>query len=93
MIKLDDKKSKEGHWVSLIIDRNAAIYFNSFGIEYIPQELLNKIKDKSITHNIFRIRQNMLAGNALLDCTCLFSPNDDKRMSKEYISLLRTNIS
>ena len=29
MIKLDDKKSKEGHWVSLIIDRNAAIYFNS----------------------------------------------------------------
>ena len=30
-------------------------YFDSFRIEYIPQEVLNKIKDKSITHNIFGI--------------------------------------
>ena len=29
-----------------------------FGIEYILQEVLNKIKDKSITHNIFRIQDN-----------------------------------
>ena len=28
------------------------------GIEYILQEVLNKIKDKSITHNIFRIQDN-----------------------------------
>ena len=28
---------------------------NSIGIEYIPNEVLSKIKDKSITHNIFRI--------------------------------------
>ena len=27
-------------------------------IEYIPQEILSKIKDKSITHNIFRIQDN-----------------------------------
>ena len=58
VINLDDKNSKETHWVSLFIDRNTAIYFDSFGIEYIPQEVLNKIKDKSITHNIFRIQNN-----------------------------------
>ena len=27
-------------------------------IEYIPQEILSKIKSKSITHNIFRIQDN-----------------------------------
>ena len=27
----------------------------SFGIQYIPQEVLHKIKDKSITYNMFRI--------------------------------------
>ena len=31
----------------VIINRNTAIYFDSFGIEYIPQKVLNKIKDKS----------------------------------------------
>ena len=80
------KKSKGTHSVSLFIDRNTSVYFDSFGIEYIPQEVLNKIKDKSITHNIFRIRGNesimcgfycivfieyMLAGKILLDYTLL----------------------
>ena len=53
---LDDKSRKGTHWVLLFIDRNVAVYFESFGIEYILQELLNKIRDKSITHNIFRIQ-------------------------------------
>ena len=45
-------------WVSLFIDKNMAVYFDSFGIEYIPQEVLSKIKDKSITQNIFRIQDD-----------------------------------
>ena len=80
------KKSKGTHSVSLFIDRNTSAYFDSFGVEYIPQEVLNKIKDKSITHNIFRIQGNesimcgfycivfieyMLAGKILLDYTLL----------------------
>ena len=32
------------------------MYFDSFRIEYIPQDVLDKIKDKSITENIFRIQ-------------------------------------
>ena len=39
MINLDDKKSKRTHWVSLFIDRNTVVYFDSFGTEYIPQEI------------------------------------------------------
>ena len=97
MINLDDKKSKETHWVSLFIDRNTAVYFDSFGTEYIPQEVLNKIKDKSVIHNIFRIQDNesimckfycivfveyMLAGRTLLDYTNFFSPNDYEKNDK-----------
>ena len=67
------------------------MYFDYFGTEYISQEVLNKIKDKSITHNIFRVQVNesiisgfycidfieyMLSEKTLLDYTNLFFPND-----------------
>ena len=58
---LDDKNTIGTPWVSLFIDRNTAVYFDSFGIEYIPQKVFNKIKDISITHNIFRIQDNELS--------------------------------
>ena len=56
MIKIVRNTLLGTHWVSLFTDRNAAVYFDSFVIEYIPLEVLNKIKDKSITHNLFRIQ-------------------------------------
>ena len=58
MINLDDEKSKETHWLSLFINKNTAVYFDSFGVEYIPPEVRNKTKDKSITHNIFRMEDD-----------------------------------
>ena len=57
-MNLDDKKRKGIHWFSLFIDGNTAVYIDSFGIEYIPQEILKKLKDKSITHNILRIQDD-----------------------------------
>ena len=46
-------------------------FFCSFGIEYIPKEVSNKTKDKSITHNIFSIQSNnsIMCG---LYCIALF---------------------
>ena len=79
------------------INQTLAIYFDSFGSKYIPQEVLNKIRDKSITHDIFRIQDNesilcgfycttfieyMLAGKSLFDYTNLFSPNDYRKNDK-----------
>lgn len=40
---------KRTHWVSLLIDRNTAVSFDSFGIEYIPQEVLIKVKKITTT--------------------------------------------
>ena len=58
VINLDGKQSKGTHWVLLFIGRNMAVYFDSFGIEYSPQEILSKIKDKLVTDNIFRIQSD-----------------------------------
>ena len=97
VINLDDKQSRETHWVSLLIDRNTGVYFNSLEIEYIPQEVMNKIKDKSMTHNILRIQSHdsvmcrfyciafieyMIAGKTLLDHTSLFTPNNNQKNDK-----------
>ena len=40
-INLDKKQSKGTHWVSLFIDRNTAVYFDSFGIKFISQEYIS----------------------------------------------------
>ena len=58
VINLDDNNSKGTYWVLLFIGGNIALYFDSFGIEYIPQEVLSKIKGKSVTCNIFRKQDN-----------------------------------
>ena len=44
--------------IKLFLDRNTAVYFDSFGIEYIRPEVLNKIRGKSINQNIFRVQDN-----------------------------------
>lgn len=58
VINLYVKQIKLTDWVSLIIGRNSAVLSDSFGTEYIPQVVLNKIKGKSITLNIFRIQSD-----------------------------------
>ena len=93
LLQISMKKSIGTHWTSLFIDKNTVIYFDSFGIKYIPQEVSNKIKNQSITHNITRIQSDssimcgfycfafiefMLTGKTLLDNTNLFSPNNYK---------------
>ena len=44
VINLDDKNSKGTQWFSLFLNRNRAVYFDSFGIKYIPPEVLKKSK-------------------------------------------------
>ena len=46
---------KGTHWVYLFIERNTDVYFDSFGMEQIPQEVLDKIKYKSIIQKILTI--------------------------------------
>ena len=88
--------SKGTLWVSLFIDRNTAVYVDSFGTEYIPEEVLNKIKHKSINQKKSKIQSDdsifgffcivfikyMVEGKTLLLYTGSFSPNDFKKNGK-----------
>ena len=88
------------HWASLFIDRNADVCFDFFkNLIYLRKfkYAFNKIRDKSITRNIFRIQTNdsimcefyciafieyMLSERTLLDYNNLFSPKDFKKNDK-----------
>ena len=69
--------------------RDEVIYFDSFGVEYIPKEIMERIINKNIKSNIFRIQDDnsimcgyfcilfikyMLNNKTLTDFTNLFSP-------------------
>ena len=71
--------------------KNEIVYFYSFGVEPIPEEIKEFIGNKNIKANIFRVQANnsvmcgyfcigfidfMLAGKKLTDFTNLFSPHD-----------------
>ena len=71
--------------------RDEVIYFDSFDVEHVPQEIKKFIGNKNIKANIFRVQVNnsvmcgyfcigfidfMLAGKTLTDYTALFSPYD-----------------
>ena len=93
-------KNTGTHWVLLFFNRNTAVYFDSFGIKYIPQEVLNKIREKwIITHDILRIQNNssimcgfyciafieyMLPEKSLLDCTIYFLRMNGKIIYKYF---------
>ena len=38
------------------MDGDNVTYFDSFGVEYIPEEIKKFIKNKNITINVFRIQ-------------------------------------
>ena len=61
VINLDDKSSRWTYYVLLLIDKHITAYFDSFGIKYITQELLNKIKDINCSKYIFVFRFNCIA--------------------------------
>ena len=37
-INLDNSENTVTHWIVIFVRKNEVIYFNSFGVEYIPKE-------------------------------------------------------
>ena len=58
VINLDEHENTGTHWIALFVKTNEVIYFDSFGIEYIPKEIIKFIgnNNKKIKANIFRIQ-------------------------------------
>ena len=90
MINLDEYESIGTHWIALYVNDNNVTYFDSFGVEHTPKEIIKLIASKNITTDIYRVQAYvsimygcfcvgfidfMLKGKSLLDYTNLFSPN------------------
>ena len=94
IINLDEYADVGTHWIVLFCNRNEIVYFDSFGVEHVPEEIKEFIGNKNIKANIFRVQENdsimcgyfcigfidfMLAGKKLTDYTNLFFPHDFKK--------------
>ena len=91
VIDLDEYHDIGTHWVALYVNNKIVTYFDSFGVEHIPKEIMKFINRKEIIPNIYRIQAYdsimcgyfcigfinfMFNGKSLTDYTNLFSPND-----------------
>ena len=82
------------------------LYFDSFGVEHIPKEIIKFIKNKNIKTIIFRIQAYdsvmrgyfcigfisfMFKEKTLNEYTNLFSPNDFKRNDATILNYFMNN--
>ena len=87
VINLDEDTDVRTRWIALFGKKSQIVYFDSFGVEHVPEEIKKFIGNKSIKANIFRVQSNnsimfgyfciglidfMLAGKTLNDLQVCF---------------------
>ena len=106
VINLDEYSDIGTHWIALYVKNNDITYFDSFGVEHIPKEIIKFIGRKNIIENIFRIQacdsimcryfctgfiNFMLKGKTLTEFTNPFSPNDFKKNNDIILNYFMNN--
>ena len=104
VIGLDEYSDIGTHWIVLFCNRNEIAYFDSFGVEHVPEEIKEFVGNKNTRANIFRVQANdsviceyfciglidfMLAGEKVTDCTSLFSPYDFEKIYNIILDLFQ----
>ena len=94
VINLDEYADAGTHWIDLFCNRSEIVYFDSFGVERVPEEIKELVGNKNIIANIFRVQANdsvicgyfgigfidfMLAGKKQTGFTSMCSPYDYKK--------------
>ena len=89
VINLDEYSNIGTHWIVLYVNNKTVTYFDSFGIEHIPNKVKKFIGNENIITNIYRIQNYdsvmfgyfcigfmdyMLMDKSLTEYTNLFSP-------------------
>ena len=103
-INLDEYADVGTHWIALFFNKSEIIYFDSFGVRHVPEEIKESFGNKNIIGNIFRVQANnsvmcgyfcigfidfMLAGKKLTDFTSMFSPYDFKKNDNIILSYFK----
>ena len=104
VINLDEYADVGTHWIALFCNRSEIVYFDSFGVEHVLEEIKEFVGNKNIIANIFRVQANnsvmcgyfcigfidfMLAGKKLANFTTMFSPYDFKKNDDMILSYFK----
>ena len=99
IINLDEYADVGTHWIAFYVNvtNNEVIYFDSFGVEHVPEEIKKFIGNNNIKTNIFRVQAYnsimcgyfcigfidfIFSGKTLIDFTNMFSPYDFEKNVK-----------
>ena len=58
VIKLDEFADVGTHRIALFWNRNEIVYFYSFDVEHVPEEIKEFVANKNIIANIFQVHVN-----------------------------------
>ena len=62
VINPDEYADVSAHWIALFCNRNEIFYFDSFGVEHIPEEIKKFIEvlsgNRNVKTNIYRVQEN-----------------------------------
>ena len=57
VINLDEYADVGTHWIALFCNKNTVIYFDSFGVEHVPEEIKQFIGNKNINLTFFEYKK------------------------------------
>ena len=104
VINLAEYADEGTHWVALFCNRNEIVYFDSFGVEHVPEEIKEFLGNKNIKTNIFWVQTNdsvmcgyfwigfidfNFEGKKLTDFPNMFSPHDFKKNDSIILSYFK----
>ena len=68
IINLDEYADVSTHWVALFCNRSEIVYFDSFGVEHVPDKIKEFIGNKNIKATIFLVQTNK---SIMCGCFCI----------------------
>ena len=101
---IDEYTDVGTHWITLFCNRSEIVYFDTFGVEHVPEETEEFIGNKNIRANIFRVQANnsvlcgyfcigfidfMLTGEKITDFTGSFSRYNFKKNDNIILSYFK----
>ena len=104
VINLDEYEDIGTHWIALFCKKNEIVYFDSSGVEHIPEEIKEFIGNRKIKANIYRVQATtsimcgyfcigfidfMFACKTLIDYTNLLSPYDFNKNDSIILSYFK----
>ena len=104
VINLNEYANIGTHQIALCCNRSEIVYFDSFGVEHVPEETKEFVGNKNIIANIFRVQANnsvmcgyfcigfidfMLADKKLTDFTISFSSHDFEKNCDRILSYFK----